>query len=376
MNMSKAAMIRELKLRGNAKGYSNYNKEDLIRILGDGTIAMAETAEAKFLEKVRLIMKREVIEAEDVANLQRHTRNREIAQQATLHIVHIAAVHRHPLASTSQLLFRGKARVDTATCDRCRDKHPKYTCETCDYDICNACTESKIKQRNVFNAQVIAQRKASEIFEIAMKKHNQSQLHLHNIPVSKYLHKCGLVADSEKVTCLIPARNNQTEVRSRSQKKSCKYQRCVERSRYSCASCNFDICQGCFKEMKAFADLPRKDDLTVAQTHKTKLLRYVVFSTTEHRYSATEHSFDSSHTTIEGANARAKALFYVENVYGVPPLEFRRDNACRKPFQVLSGGGHKYKYTGREHFGGDIVISVIKASAFRALLETTMDYHY
>ena len=66
----------------------------------------------------------------------------EVASQVEKHTLHIPKVHECKLAKTNDLLFHGQPREYYTGCSNCRDTS-LYTCEKCNYDICEDCYREK-----------------------------------------------------------------------------------------------------------------------------------------------------------------------------------------------------------------------------------------
>jgi len=89
-------------------------------------------------------------------------RAEEISKQGEFHSLSVPKkVHGCKLAFTKDLLFHGTPRSYNARCTECRSLfNIEYTCEGCDYDICNECFKQKTMTASEKKAD--AKRKAAE----------------------------------------------------------------------------------------------------------------------------------------------------------------------------------------------------------------------
>ena len=148
-------------------------KSDLIRVLVEGSICVHESTEylayqnllnriqtergalcKASLEKEKALkarrdelqLKREAKEERERAAEQQQKekqRREEIAQQKALHAHSFPRVHLHDLARSTKLLNCGNIRSESVSCD-CHHcgyygSTPIYSCEICDWDICQIC---------------------------------------------------------------------------------------------------------------------------------------------------------------------------------------------------------------------------------------------
>ena len=158
-------------------------KSDLLRSLVDDSICVHESTEYRSYQNLltrirteRAVLHKASMEKEkiDVARKeelrlkrqekedQRRTllehdkeekRRNEIFQQKTLHVHSFPRVHHHALAMSDQLVCHGAMRSDSASCDNCRSLYyydgrrlsSVYSCEICDWDICQSCFNSENK---------------------------------------------------------------------------------------------------------------------------------------------------------------------------------------------------------------------------------------
>jgi hypothetical protein len=156
-------------------------KSDLLRVLVEGSICVHESTEYRayqnLLNKIQteraalckaslekekalkarrdeLQLKREAKEERERAAEQQQKekqRREEITQQKVLHAYSFPRVHLHDLAQSNELMNCGTIRSESVSCD-CRHcgyygSTPIYSCEICDWDICETCFKHENKSQ-------------------------------------------------------------------------------------------------------------------------------------------------------------------------------------------------------------------------------------
>lgn len=186
-SMKAAELKEEAVARGiNVKEWKHMNKEALLEMLVVGSRSIIkseawdevvnlrktfadERQKAAQMEEQRreeLYRKEEQERREqEKKRLEQREKNRadEIRQQAVLHSLSVPKnVHGCKLAFTKDLLFHGAPRNYNVRCSQCGGCYGsiEYSCEKCDYDICNDCF--KVKTMTPAEKKVEAKRKAAE----------------------------------------------------------------------------------------------------------------------------------------------------------------------------------------------------------------------
>lgn len=107
--------------------------------------ASLQQEEARRLEEIdRKEAEEEEKRQAELRVIKKDKREAEINSQVEKHTHHFPAVHACKLAITEDLLFHGDSRSYNARCSGCRGfRYAHYTCEKCDFDICQECFKEK-----------------------------------------------------------------------------------------------------------------------------------------------------------------------------------------------------------------------------------------
>lgn len=143
-----------------------------------------------------------------VENKRDEIRKHELLIQSSEHIISITQ-HACKVAKTEKLSYFGKPRVSASTCKSCGTLPCQYTCEKCDWDICEGC----ILRTN----------------EIPL----QLQKHIH----TSLYHPCK-VAKTEELVFRGKPRQDSAEC------SYCRQLPCVD----TCEKCDWDICLSCINK--------------------------------------------------------------------------------------------------------------------------------
>eukprot|EP00580_Thalassiosira_gravida_P018778 CAMPEP_0201670668 /NCGR_PEP_ID=MMETSP0494-20130426/27495_1 /ASSEMBLY_ACC=CAM_ASM_000839 /TAXON_ID=420259 /ORGANISM="Thalassiosira gravida, Strain GMp14c1" /LENGTH=764 /DNA_ID=CAMNT_0048151785 /DNA_START=510 /DNA_END=2801 /DNA_ORIENTATION=- len=105
-----------------------------------------EKQENKRLHELQLKQEKEERERQEkLKDLREKERAEEKTSHVAKHTYHFPAVHSCKLAKTADLLFHGEPRCYNSHCSECRlgFRNALYTCEKCDFDICEGCFKEK-----------------------------------------------------------------------------------------------------------------------------------------------------------------------------------------------------------------------------------------
>lgn len=161
----KASDLREEAL---ARGIDAWKmtRNDMLNLLGVGTTLMNKTDVWGEVLRVRAVFESERRQATELENERLHQmelkqekeeherqemlaaakkaeRASELVSQTERHNHHFPAVHSCHLARTEDLLLHGEPRCYNAFCSECRSQNVLYTCESCDFDVCQECFKEK-----------------------------------------------------------------------------------------------------------------------------------------------------------------------------------------------------------------------------------------
>ena len=230
-NISLETLKMECEARGIATGMKNihggfraeYNKTKLISILGLNSIALCLSNPYKQVLTISAYIRendnalRAKQEQERIAReVERQNKALDIAETNKQYYTIDIPTHSHKVAKTCNLrmVTSGYKREKVATCQVCRGKGScVYTCELCDFDICNPCHLKESEQ-------------------IDIKAFNTQQ---HTVVIPLHVHKVARTSD------IRPLKNNV----NRMETVVC-YNCRMRGSQYCCLSCNWDICNKCY----------------------------------------------------------------------------------------------------------------------------------
>jgi len=168
----KSMKVTELKEEAVARGIdmktlARMNKDELLKMLVVGSSCIIKTdawgevvrlrkafaderQKAEQLERQRQeeIYRKEEQERKEREKKRQEQREKdradEVSKQGEFHIISVPKIiHGCKLAETKLLFFHGSPRSYNARCSECRHFGGDYTCEKCDYDICNECFKEK-----------------------------------------------------------------------------------------------------------------------------------------------------------------------------------------------------------------------------------------
>ena len=166
-SMKVADLKEEAVARGiEVKTLAKINKGELLNMLVEGSTCITKTNAWGEVLRLREQFAKERREAEELQNQRREEmyrksekeekerqeklkaarekeRTEEISKQAHHHTHHHPKVHSCKLAETSDLQFHGSPRIYNARCSECSHFSTEYTCEKCEFHICQACFKEK-----------------------------------------------------------------------------------------------------------------------------------------------------------------------------------------------------------------------------------------
>lgn len=382
----------ECKARG-LKGYSNYKKDMLLETLRVGSICISQMREYKIVEEVKEIMKKEDKEAEETKRKQREqsmvsattsTKVPSTNSPGLVHVLHFPCA----LSESSKLTVTknniSAPRPAVANCNICRENGSKFCCLLHDWDICDKC---------------------------ATIDYTVPTIELLNI----HHHK---LVESGKVL-------NPQKTALRSASTFCDLCKTKGLGKYSCLSCNWDICSSCVyryspkntavmsgsyhprdrtasdendpppkrtkmtaskgdgrshprtteqREVSIHTAAIKKPDKDINQNPR-QLLKYVVWSSAGyppdgwHSYEGEpKKEFDSSWNTIVEANKRANYVFFYKNIWGLS-----RDEIEDKDFQQYFDDKGFVNYYVHPDDSEEYTVKVVTKEVFEYLLRSQKD---
>ena len=313
-----AALKEEAKARG-LKVRASLNKPELLKELGDGSVALNQTPQYHYVQAVLALIPQEasalVNQQRDIVLKQRAKYEAEWAEEASrakqtirehnaaLHTCEAPLVHPHPLAPTAQL----KDWPWGAKCKVCQKRAHETTCEwtctACDFNICRTCFEIE----SLPEAERDARRQAVAAAETRKRKEGEEE--------AEKARKRQKIERKEREAEAEKERKRQKTERDKNQEeaeKERKRQR-VEREKTQ------DKALGKFP--------PHVRDLAEASKQRSSK-GYTVWRSSWYRADgwhsyagAPRKEFDSCFKTAKDANTRAKFLFFVENTGGLSVQE-------------------------------------------------------
>ena len=272
-------------------------------------------------------------------------RNAEITKQEQLHTYSIHQHYSCKVAKTCELYYNGAARAIVATCSHCHQKPCKYTCESCDYDICQSCidkAQAAAKKRKLEQEQQILRQQLRDE-ELMQQEYFHTMEH--------NFHDCKLAYSKDL----------KLNGKLRQQNAKCSWDGCKRTMPiiFTCEECDFDICQDCVKKASRLNAKRKKGEVLVIDgpddvydinishlptVHKDSKnrLKYVVWSSNgylPYSYSyecEPEKEFDSTFDSIEDANARVGYVFYHQSPWG-PKDEMVSRGEIKRKIQKSNG---------------------------------------
>lgn len=155
----KGMKLADLKEEAIVRGLSGKSlpkkKADLLEQLVEGTICLTESTEWKAfvalkdeMESERKQLQGRILQEkhrklqEDAAKFET-LRQKEFDSQQVHHMYSYPRVHHCNLALTNKLLKDGTPRSSVKACIFCFQSHGVYSCQECDFDICQTCFDNK-----------------------------------------------------------------------------------------------------------------------------------------------------------------------------------------------------------------------------------------